>query len=50
MAEEKQTFEIDDTISPDDTDVLRFVLENTRGSSPVSVYRQADFNDDDITA
>jgi hypothetical protein len=50
MAEEKQTFEIDDTISPDDTDVLRFVLENTRGSSPVSVYRQADFNADDITA
>jgi hypothetical protein len=47
MAEEKQTFEIDDTLSPDDTDVLRFVLENTRGTTPVSVYRQADFSDDD---
>lgn len=48
MAEEKQTLEIDDTLSPDDTDVLRFVLENTRGTSPVSVYNQADFSDDEV--
>lgn len=47
MAEEKQTLEIDDTLSPDDTDVLRFVLENTRGTKPVSVYNQSDFLDDE---
>ncbi len=47
MAEEKQTSEINDMITQDDTDVLRFVLENTRGATPVSVYRQADFSDDD---
>jgi hypothetical protein len=50
MAEEKQTLAIDDTLSPDDTDVLRFVLENTRGSTPVSMYNQADFTDDDIAS
>ncbi len=47
MAEEKQTPEINDMITQDDTDVLRFVLENTRGTAPVSVYRQVDFSDDE---
>ena len=44
MAEEKETFdEIDDTLGSDDTDALRYVLENTRGIAPVALYRQADF-------
>lgn len=46
MAEEKQTpiidDEIRDTLTADDTDVLRYVLKNTRGIAPVSVYNQAD--------
>ena len=45
MAEEKETPEltIDDTLSADDTDVLRAVLEDshTRGITPVSVYNQS---------
>jgi hypothetical protein len=47
MAEEKQTFDIDDTLTADDTDVLRYVLENTRGIAPVALYNQADFTDDE---
>lgn len=45
MAEEKQTdFTIDDTLTQDDTYVLREVLESehSRGISPVSTYRQTD--------
>jgi hypothetical protein len=44
MAEEKQTLEIDDTLSPDDTDVLRAVLMSTRGIAPVAVYNQSQFD------
>ncbi|MGB4761857.1 MAG: hypothetical protein WBP12_00705 [Candidatus Saccharimonas sp.] len=51
MAEEKQTPEnIDDTLSHDDTSVLRYVLEHTRGAAPVSVYNQSemfDFDEDE---
>jgi hypothetical protein len=44
MAEEKQTELIDDTLSADDMDVLREVLESdhTRGIAPVSLFNQAD--------
>lgn len=35
--------EIDDTLDFDDTDALRYVLKNTKGIAPVSVYRQADY-------
>ena len=42
MAEEKQTIEIDDTLSQDDVDMLRAVLEDSHshGMSAVSVYGQ----------
>ena len=46
MAEEKQTSEmITVTLTQDDTDVLRAVLESehSRGIAPVSLYREADF-------
>lgn len=45
MAEEKQIDTIDDTLSQDDTDVLRQVLqsEHCRGIGPVSVYQQVEF-------
>lgn len=46
MAEEKQTSEIDDTLTTDDIDVLRTVLETTRGIAPVAVYNQAEFDVD----
>ncbi len=44
MAEEKQTLEIDDTLSKDDVDMLREVLEDehSRGMTPVSVYNQSE--------
>ncbi len=42
MAEEKQTENIDDTLNHDDTSALRFVLEHTRGATPVSVYNQSE--------
>lgn len=44
MAEEKQTDFIDDTLTTDDMDVLRAVLESehSRGIAPVSTYRQSD--------
>lgn len=47
MAEEKQTpnnEQVNDTLTSDDADMLRKVLQDThsRGISPVSVYRQAD--------
>lgn len=44
MAEEKQTLEIDDTLSQGDIDMLREVLEDehSRGMTPVSVYNQAE--------
>lgn len=47
MAEEKQTQineTVNDTLTSDDTDMLRRVLQDahSRGISPVSVYRQAD--------
>lgn len=47
MAEEKQTpnnEQLSDTLTSDDTDMLREVLQDShsRGISPVSVYRQAD--------
>lgn len=47
MAEEKQTptnEPLNDTLTSDDTDMLRRVLQDShsRGISPVSVYRQAD--------
>ncbi len=35
--------EIDDTLDFDDTDALRYVLKNTKGIAPVSVYREADY-------
>ena len=48
MAEEKQTPEIDDTLSRDDTDTLRYVIEHTRGATAVSLYNQAEIFDDEI--
>jgi hypothetical protein len=50
MAEEKQTENIDDTLSHDDTSVLRYVLEHTRGATPVSVYNQSEMFDDEDEA
>lgn len=49
MAEEKQTPEIeivDDSLNRDDVEALREVLHDAhnRGITPVSVYRQADFD------
>ncbi len=43
MAEEKQT-QIDDTLTQDDTDMLRAVLlsAHSRGIAPVSVYNQSE--------
>lgn len=35
--------DIDDTLDFDDTDALRYVLKNTKGIAPVSVYREADY-------
>jgi hypothetical protein len=48
MAEEKQTEYIEDTLTQDDTDMLRAVLqsEHARGISPVSTYRQGDLVED----
>lgn len=53
MAEEKQTPDIeqvDDTMSRDDVDMLREVLEDThsRGIVPVSVYNQDELAPDDF--
>lgn len=48
MAEEKQTLKIDDTLSADDMDVLQYVLKNTQGAAPVSLYRQADFDEAEV--
>lgn len=53
MAEEKQTPDIesiDDTLSPDDVDMLREVLQDahSRGIAPVSVYTQDDVSSDDF--
>ena len=31
------------TLDFDDTDALRYVLKNTKGIAPVSVYREADY-------
>ena len=47
MAEEKQTEIIDDTLRDDDMAMLRAVLHDSgsRGIVPVSVYRQADFDE-----
>lgn len=49
MAEEKQTEEmsVNDTLNADDTSMLRAVLHcaNSRGIAPVSVYRQAEFDE-----
>ncbi len=42
MAEEKPTPQINDTLSHDDTSVLRYVLEHTKGATPVSLYNQAE--------
>ncbi len=57
MAEEKQIAEeemVDDTLSQDDTDVLREVLESehSRGITPVSLYNQSealDFDGEEAT-
>lgn len=48
MAEEKPTDYIDDTLTQDDTDVLRAVLqsEHARGISPVSTYSQGSYSSD----
>jgi len=48
MAEEKQTDFIEDTLTQDDTDVLRAVLESehARGISPVSTYSQGSYSSD----
>lgn len=48
MAEEKQTPEITDTLTRDDMNMLRAVLEDehSRGMTPVSVYRQAELIED----
>lgn len=53
MAEEKQTFDpapIDDTLTSDDMDMLREVLQDThsRGITPVSVYKQDEIIQDDF--
>ena len=53
MAEEKQTPEIEqvkDTMSMDDVDMLREVLEDahSRGIVPVSVYSDPEFASDDF--
>ena len=53
MAEEKQTPEIEpvrDTMSMDDVDMLREVLQDahSRGIVPVSIYRQEDFESSDF--
>ena len=46
MAEEKQTEELDisDTLTQDDTDMLRAVLqsEHSRGIMPVALYNQSE--------
>lgn len=34
---------IADELTSDDMDMLQYVLQNVRGSSPDSTYRQADF-------
>lgn len=49
MAEETQIPEINDTLTVDDMDMLRAVLQDShsRGITPVSVYNQADFVDTD---
>ena len=44
MTVETQTPEIDDTLSHDDIDVLRAVLQANRGIAPVAVYNQTDFD------
>lgn len=54
MAEEKQTPEIGqikDTMSMDDVDMLREVLQDahSRGIVPVSVYDQSEFEPDDFS-
>ena len=43
MAEETQTPQVDDTLTHDDMDMLRAVLEDehSRGMTAVSVYNQA---------
>jgi len=48
MAEEKQTEYISDTLTQDDTDMLREVLmsEHARGIAPVSLYHQGDLAED----
>ena len=48
MAEEKQTEYIEDTLTQDDTDMLRAVLqsEHARGISPVSTYHQGGLVED----
>ncbi len=53
MAEEKQTPQlapINDSMSPDDIDMLREVLEDahSRGITPVSVYKQDELIIDDF--
>lgn len=53
MAEEKQTpetEEVKDTMSMDDTDMLREVLEDShsRGIVPVSIYRESDAETSDF--
>ena len=50
MAEEKQTPEIDDTLSHDDTSMLRYVLMHTRGASAVSMYDPEPVFDDEEVA
>ena len=49
MAEETQIPEINDTLTMDDMDMLRAVLQDShsRGITPVAVYNQADFVDTD---
>jgi len=53
MAEEKQTpdvEQVDDTMSRDDVDMLREVLEDahSRGIVPVSIYSQDELAPDDF--
>jgi hypothetical protein len=53
MAEEKQTPQnesVNDTLTADDVDMLREVLEDahSRGIVPVSVYRQDDLASDEF--
>lgn len=48
MAEEKNTEQtVNDILNTDDTEMLRAVLHSAgaRGITPVSVYRQADYDD-----